>query len=254
MPMTARSADDLLSAGKRHAHLVAVVGDGGDAVAAAGFHALGDMRLMDDFGDLGRHAAHQDARLRLDDGDRRAQFAGRGGELEADEAAADDGDTVAGAEMRANGERVVEGSEIDAARAEPRHRQLARRSSRWPAAACRKAGSEPSDRRTNMRCAVDRHGLNGVDMPDRSLGQHLVAGDRLDLRRVADHRVFGQRRALIGQMRLVADQRHRAVKAEIAQRQCCSPAAFAGADDDHSCPHGHHPIWSRTLPASTLTG
>ena len=48
------------------------------------------MAPLDDRGDLGRHAAHQDARLRLDDGDLRAALAGAGGELQPDEAAADD--------------------------------------------------------------------------------------------------------------------------------------------------------------------
>ena len=56
--------------------------------------ALGQMACRDDPGDLFGDAAHQDARLRLDDGDLGAALAGAGRELEADEAAADDGDVA----------------------------------------------------------------------------------------------------------------------------------------------------------------
>ena len=67
-------------------------------------------------------------------------------------------------------------------------------------------------------------------------------------------RVLGQRRTLIGKMRFVADQRDLPGIAEIAQRQRRAPAAFAGADNDHSRSHRGHPISIITVPASTLTG
>ena len=186
-------------------------------------------------GDLRRHAAHQDARLRLDDRDRGAALARAGRELQADEAAADDGDAAAGPRCGADRERVVEGAQIDAARSDGPAAAAGAASRRSPAAACRRASARAVGERTVLRRAVDRRRPRPAMDRCRALGETLVAGDRSSASaRLADHRVLGQRRPLVGQMRLVADQRDRAVIADLAQRKRGARAAFAGADDDHA--------------------
>ena len=86
--------------------------------------ALGAVPRLEDRGDLGGHAADQEPRQRLDDGDLGAEPAGGGGELEADEAAADRPRAGGRAEGGADASGVVEVAQ---------HGDVARR--RRPAAA-----------------------------------------------------------------------------------------------------------------------
>ena len=102
MPMTAQIGHDRAAVGKRDLDLPGAVSRDArnTAVPQASVDALAACRACDDLGDLLRHAAHQDARLRLDDRDAGAALARACRELEPDEAAADDRDVAAGAEMR----------------------------------------------------------------------------------------------------------------------------------------------------------
>ena len=104
MPMTTRSAGMVLPS----ARTTASIGDLGDARAEVEADALGDVAGVQRRGDLGRHAAGQQPRQRLDDRDLGAELARRGGELEADEAAADHREVPARAERGADAGGVVE--------------------------------------------------------------------------------------------------------------------------------------------------
>ena len=95
---------------------VGVAGNRRDAGSAQDGHALGAMAFGHHRSDLLGHAAHQDAWLRLDDGDFGAASDRARRELQPDEAAADDGDALAWLEMPADGERIVKAAQGEAAR------------------------------------------------------------------------------------------------------------------------------------------
>ena len=82
------------------------------ADAAQQLGAFRNVPRRHDLGDFRGNAAHQDTRLRLDDGDLGAALAGACRELEPDEAAADDRDVAAGQQMVADRQCVGEGPEI----------------------------------------------------------------------------------------------------------------------------------------------
>ena len=80
----------------------------GDACAEVEADTLGDVAGLDRLGNLGRHAAREEARQGLDDGDFGAELADGGGELETDEAAADDCEVPARAEGGADATGVLQ--------------------------------------------------------------------------------------------------------------------------------------------------
>jgi len=80
--------------------------------------------------------------------------------------------------------------------------------------------------------AVDGRGGAGRAEVDPGLGEALGAADRLGDRGLGDHRVLRQRRALVGRVRLLADQRDAAGVPGVAQRFRGPAAGLAGADDD----------------------
>ncbi|MEK0084840.1 hypothetical protein U1T56_16940 [Geminicoccaceae bacterium SYSU G07066] len=71
-------------------------------------HPLGDVALVEHRGDLGGHAAGQEAWRRLDHHDLDGELSSRGGELEADEPAANYREMPAGSESHANPDRIVQ--------------------------------------------------------------------------------------------------------------------------------------------------
>ena len=105
MPTTTRSAG-MIGAVRQARRLSAVIA----AMRAPKWKVTPSARwrACEHRGDLGRHAAGQQPRQRLDHGDLGAELAGRGGELEADEAAADHREPPAGAERGADAGGVVE--------------------------------------------------------------------------------------------------------------------------------------------------
>lgn len=84
----------------------------------------------------------------------------------------------------------------------------------------------------------------------------LLRGDGLQLgKRVGRHGAFGKRRALVGRMRLVAEEGDPARVAPLAQAQRRARAGLAGADHDHPARVGQPGQTSiRTWPPSRLTG
>ena len=104
--------------------------------------------------------------------------------------------------------------------------------------------------------AVAEHELPGraIDALD-ALAQPQVDGlvpeERRALQRQAAivrrlQEFLGKRRSLVGQERLLADNRHRSVEAALAQRRGEFDAAMAGADDDDPLRGGAHAATSRT--------
>ena len=141
-------------------------------------HPLGDVALVEHLGDLGGHAAGQEAWQRLDHGDLGAELARRGGELEADEPAADHREVPAGPERRADAGRVV---------------QRAQRGDGRPVGPGQRQGPRPGAGREEQalvrdRFAIEEHMAGGPVDPERvargaeidaGLGQPLRAADRL---------------------------------------------------------------------------
>ena len=185
--------------------------------------------------DLLWHAAHQDARLRLDDGHLGAAPDRARREFQPDEAAADDGDALAGLKMPADGKRIVEAAQGEAARPGLcRQRKLpgqrARRQQQPVIGKGRAVGKR------HVFCGpVDGNSAFAGETVDAVLGESVREADPLRLRRLGVvQRFLRQRRPFVGQVRLVADQRDAACVAQFTQGEGCARAAFAGSDDDHA--------------------
>ena len=160
---------------------------------------------------LRAEAADQRRRRALEHGDGAAAAAGRGGDLEADEAGADDDDPRrAVGDARPQGERVVERAQL----VDDRHGVLAGE------AAGRRAGGddEPVERHDGAVGQRDgavveverrrRHAEAQVE-PERVEVVGLAQRDAVRLP-VPGEQLLRQRRAVVGQVRLGADQRDRA--------------------------------------------
>ena len=223
--------------GKRHAHRVGIAGNRRYAGPGADVDAGGAMAFGDDGGDLLRNPAHQHARLRLDDGHRRAAFRSTCGKLEPDEAAANDDEPHTGRKQYSDAERVIKTPQRHA----PlpcigRQRQLPRDG----------AGRQEKLVIGQRRAVREPDRLSGAVDPNRPPpGQHRnalldeTAGqpDPFRLRLfLAVQRLLGERRTLIRQMHLFADQRHRPGKTVFAQREGGAGAALPRPDDHHSRP------------------
>ena len=172
------------------------------------------------------------ARRHLEDGDLGARVARRGGDLETDPAAADDHDaravarTVAqavGVVEGAQGERRVGARDGEAARARPGGEQQLVVAERVPSASV-----------DLVRARVDRddRGMPRAQV-DVVLGVPVVGmHERLVEFGLALQVVLGQRRPLVGQVGLGAEERDAAGEALVAQRLDGLGAGQAGSDDD----------------------
>ena len=107
-----------------------------------------------------------------------------------------------------------------------------------------------------LRRRVDPRRRDAGDDVDAEVGQLARVGDHGQFRRrLGDDRRLRQRRALIGRVALLADQRQRAVIALLAQRDRGAGAGFARADDDDVAgPSCGYATRSSRRPPSTFTG
>ena len=176
-------------------------------------------------------AALEEAGLGFDDCDGAAELAGGAGELEADEAAADDGDAGAGVEAGAEREGVVEGAQVGGAGGGEREAAGGGAGGEEEAGVGEGGAVGEAD---GAGGAVDGDGL-GVKASDSRVLQ-VAAGEDGGGRGVGEHGRFREGRALVGGVRLGADQGDGV--AALAQREGGAGAAFAGADDDHAGGHG----------------
>ena len=174
--------------------------------------------------DAGGHGPAHEPVGELQHRDVRAERRRGGGQLQPDEPAADDPDAGARAEAGTQGLRV-------GVRADEVHRRAVERQR-----AGRGAGGEQQLGVGQRAAVVERHRvgvrIEGGRVRARQVGH--VRGPQAFV--VADRLVrpgLGERRALVGELRLAADERDRAGPPVLAQRERGPRAALARADDHH---------------------
>ena len=146
-------------------------------------------------------------------------------ELEPDEATADHREAATRAESRANPRGVVERPEHDRIGAVgPGQRQQPR-----PGASGEKQPLvrqlRPVFERYDPTLPVDRCGRRARPEVDAGGGETVSPGDTLRLRDFGNDGILGQRRPLVGRVRLGADQRDRPGVTPLPERQCSTRAA-----------------------------
>ena len=229
----------------------------------------------------GRHGPAQEPRRQLDHHRPAAQRDGAGGDLEPDEAAADDRDPGARPQLSSQPDGVPQTAQIQHPLCNPGIE-------RQPAGLA--AGRQEQLPVGDPLAILETDGpVGAIDRLDHASGAELDAR-RLERRRPGEGEVIrrplagevglGQRRPLVGRAGLGTEQHDPAIVAEVAQRERGAPAALAGADDHHRrvahplpaetrapfVPSGRwtrSPRWPRaaqspmsirTLPSSSLTG
>lgn len=190
-----------------------------------------------------RHHPAQEARRQLDH-DRPAAHGGRArGDLEADEAAADDGNARTRAQCLAQPVGIGEVAQIQ--------RPLGDGAiQRQPARPYVPAGTIDRQRRA-AGTELDARGLQDCGFGEGEVVCHPLAGEI----------GLGQGRTLVRRARLGAEQDDAAAVAPLAQDERGAPAGLPGADDHDAAARRHVAPPSRaqprsisTLPFSTLTG
>jgi len=205
------------------------------------------------FRDLRGHCARHDAACELDDIDLKTLDPRGGGEFKPDETGADDNDVFAGRDAPAQILAVIEDAQVTyigqigvgnideaIARAGREHQM---------AIVEQRAGRElqlaqlPVDRESAIRNQLDV--LVGKEFA-RAEHQAVRAAGSLEVG-------LGQRRPLVGQMRLVIDQADRFGKAVLAQRgRDLKPSVTGACDQNWSLRHRSNPIASaQELPMSS---
>ena len=195
------------------------------------------MDVGEPVGDVGRHHPRHDARPGLEHGDVDAEAAGGGGDLEADDAGADDGEAPGsgeGAQIGGEGEGIVETAQDAQARivaagngetarraagGDHRHVEVDRGSVREP----RPAGVPIK--------AGDAETQAGVDAQRRPFGgrHHREILDRT----LPEQQFLAQRRSLVGRVDLLADHDDRPAMAGRAQALSHTRAGLTGPRDEH---------------------
>ena len=199
--------------------------------------------------DLWTEHALERHRLRRDDRDVDAALAGRGRDLGADPARADDREPAAGVYALADRVRVRELAEVeDALEVDARDVQAPRLGT---------GGEEQAVVVDPL--ATREHDLGGGDVD--ALRGH--AGAQLDLlfrverllvhvglvaRRLAAQVILRQRRSFVGTLLLGADEQHAAVEPLLAEGLGGLRAGQAGADDHECLVGGHTQLLLRTDP------
>ena len=195
--------------------------------------APGFVRLGIELRDRGRDGAAHHPRQRLDDVHFLAEFAGDRRKLQPDEAGADDDDGLGGLEARVDGVGFGERAQVHdpvevgaferqqpVAGAKGEHQMVIRK---------RRAGGEMDARgRAVDSChAVAEQEVDAAGFVEGVRPQHQPVGGHL-----AQEISLGERRALVGRRRLVADDGDRRLVALLAQGGGDLIAALPGADDD----------------------
>ena len=153
----------------------------------------------------------------LQNRNRCAALARRGGKLEADEPAADDDDARAWLELLTQEERIVIGSQQYRVLAAFQRKAARPRARRQQQALVRDFAALA--RRQSMLGAIDRDNAQAGEPLDAEIGKAARVGDRRRRRlSLAGQRRLGERRALVRGMPFFADQRQRAAPAILAQR------------------------------------
>ena len=185
-----------------------------------------------------RERARQHAGQSLDHGDFLAEHGEGRRNLKPDEPASNDGNRLRLRHAGLERDRVVEGAQIEhALKVGPGDRQQARpatgRQSKPP------VGQRAPVREGNRTaCPVDRGRPHSQDRLDAVLLQHLLGADRQRaLGDFAGEKPLRQRRSLIGQVALVADQHDRLRKPTAAGRQRDLQARIGRSDNDQRFMH-----------------
>ena len=178
-------------------------------------------------------AAHQ-AIGDLDDIDVNALLAQAGGDLQSDEAAADDRRVLHRRKPRKDAPRVGKGAELEdigVIRARDRKPAVAgAERERQVIVGKRLAVIEAHQ----LRRPVDRDGAAATEQCDAVLGVEDLRLQHQRVAAVALEEVLGERRLLVGQVALVVDEDDRSGKACLAERVRELHASVTRADDDHS--------------------
>jgi hypothetical protein len=187
----------------------------------------------------GQRAGRRHGRIDADHGDLGAECHGGRGGLDADEAAPDDQQPHAGDQSGPQAQGVVQRPD----RVDRRPRGVERRER-----ASGTAGGQDQPVVGHLLAVGERHdGAPGVqcgggdaELPlRRQLRSHRQA--HVLLGQLAEQHLLGQRRSVVGQPRLVADQRQPALVALTAQGLAGTQAGQAGPDDDDPTGAAHRP-------------
>ncbi|MNZ94007.1 hypothetical protein D3C78_1131040 [compost metagenome] len=211
------------------------------------------MPAGDEFGNHRGDGALHDPRGGLQHGHLLAELAGRGGQLQADEATGDDDHRLAVLQAAADAPRVLEGAQhLDAEQLAAANRQGAR---------TRPGGQHQVVVLQYFAAAEDDAVGRGTDGADLGVAQQIdalvgIEAFRLEqqlllaLRRaVTAHEGLGQRRTVVGIVRLVADQGDLSVEVRRPQGRGEAATAMTRPDNNDSF---HNYYLSEYLPDRTL--
>ena len=225
--------------------------DGGKASAQHELDTPGAVPRLDPPGDRFGHAASEQAGQGLDHHHAGAAMPRTRRQLEADEAAADDGERPAGHQLRADPQRIVVSAEIGDPPGRLRgYRQPARHRAGGEQQLVVGEGTAAGERDLLTRAVDAGHRPLRIE---RYSSRGEPVGGRDGARRrfgIAGHDVLGERRALVGQVPLGPEQVDRPGIALFAQSQRGAHATLARAGNDHAGAHAS----MNTVPSSTFTG
>ena len=207
--------------------------------------AVGAMQIEVDPSDLGPEHPLQRQRGHLDHRHLAALLAGRGRDLRADPARADDDQSLAAVDPLADSLRIAEGAQVvDAVQLCAGHVEPPRhRSGRDQEAVVAKAPVALEEELVQAELDA-RHTGRGQQLDVVARVEALVVDVRAS-RGLAPQVVLGERRAFVGALWLVADQHQAPVKSLLAEGLGRLRAGQAGADDYKCFASGRHLFLSR---------
>ena len=192
-------------------------------------------------------------RKRLDDGDVQPACAAGGGDLEADEPCSHDRDTRRVRQFPAQRDSVVQTAENEQTRPGRNARKSPDARARCddqPVVVSERAtgqrdafGAEIDRRRAYAKPHVERERLVPVFLAEKGLVRLPGALEHL----------LREWRAVVGTMRLLANERQLTVEASIAQRLGGAQTRKRGADNHDAMPHGGCSLFDRNRARWTLT-